>query len=89
METHAAVYASLMHCICRGALEQAEHQLSSPTAQQPSSPAALQVIVARKVFLGKIIEVFFGKIFEVFLGKIIEVFSFHDLSKYHGMFNDS
>ena len=54
--------------------------------QQPSSPAALW-FVARKSFLGKIIEVFFlgkiievsslGKIIEVSsLGKIIEVFSF-------------
>ena len=41
--------------------------------QQPSSPAALW-FVARKSFLGKIIEVFFfGKIIEVSsLGKIIE-----------------
>ena len=45
MESYAAVYALLMHCICWGILDQAE--------QQPSSPAALQVIVARKDFLGK------------------------------------
>ena len=62
--------------------------------QQPSSPAALW-FVARKSFLGKIIEVFFlgkiievsslGKIIEVSsLGKIIEVFSFYDFSKYYG-----
>ena len=53
--------------------------------QQPSSPAALW-FVARKSFLGKIIEVFFlGKIIEVSsLGKIIEVFSLYDFRKYYG-----
>ena len=62
------------------------------TEQQPSSPAALW-FVARKSFLGKIIEVFFlGKIIEVSsLGKIIKVFSFYDLNFIainHRMFDD-
>ena len=77
METHAAVYASIRHCNMGGVLDHAE--------QQPSSPAALW-FVARKSFLGKIIEVFFlGKIIEVSsLGKIIEVFSLYDFRKYYG-----